>query len=183
MSPASYRMLDGDWPVLQQANKVPLAVYDLIKAEGNGSAITSNLGFFLLGKFYIDTALLVPHSTQRAINTEHADELVKSFQTVGPFRTESPGVVIGLGDGWYQMKNSGPTPYMISRSCPHLHYLCKEPNGAIGEIIRGNHRTEAIKRYSLQSDNPQTHENYWYYEVLVPSKPFLLYLSSCIDVI
>jgi hypothetical protein len=99
MSPASYRMLDGDWPVLEQANRVPLAVYDLITAEGNGSAITSNLGFFLLGKFYIGTALLVPHSTQHAINTEHADELVKSVQTVGSFCTESPGVVIGLSKG------------------------------------------------------------------------------------
>jgi hypothetical protein len=175
MSAIAYSMLDGPWPVLQKANTVSPSVIDIIKTIGNGTAITTNLGYFSLGRFYIETSLLTPHITQRPLNTMHADTLKQNFQQSGPMRTEYHGVVIGLGDGWYNMKNPGPRPYMISSSCPHLDLLRKSSGGPIAEIIRGNHRTEAIRRYSSQTEpspsqaqSPLQHENYWFYEVLVP---------------
>ena len=170
LSSIAYHMLDGEWPVLDQAPRVPTSASNHVITIGNGSAITTNIGYFSLGKFYIDTTLLMPHPTQRPIESRHVDSLKESFHTLGPMRTENHGVVIGLGEGWYRMKNNGPRAYMISKSCPHLHHLRDTPDGCIGEIIRGNHRTEAIRRYSSQVDPPLFHENYWYYEVLVPSK-------------
>lgn len=53
----------------------------------------------------------------------HADTLKHNFQQSSPMHTEYHGVIIGLGDGWYNMKNPGPRPYVISSSCPHLYLL------------------------------------------------------------
>jgi hypothetical protein len=152
-------MLDGDWPALDVASPVPLEILELIKAEGNGTAISSCLGYLSVGHFYIDTGLRVPHDTQRPIISSHADQLREDFGVKGILRTESPGVVIGLGEGWYSMKNNGPKPFIISKSSPHLHHLSESSGGPVGEIIRGGHRTEAIRHYSHLSD--ASHEDYW----------------------
>jgi hypothetical protein len=167
MSVLPYTLLEGSWPVLQQANPIPQIIWDKVLQDANGSAITNHIGYFSLGLFYIDCNLLVPHSTQRPINTQHANQLFNNFSHVGIFRTQFPGVVISLGDGWTHMLNTGPKPYKISKSSPHLHHLSTTLGGPIAQIIRGNHRTEAIQKYSRQP--LYFHENFWCYNVLLPS--------------
>ena len=165
-SPATYDVLEGTWPVLGLAKQVPASVINAISSAGNGSAISQNLGYFSLGYFFISTDLIEPHITQRPIDTTHAGVLKEDFVKTGIFRTESPGVVIGLGDGWNHMHHSGPESYMINSSSPHLHRLSLSPQGPVAQVIRGGHRTEAVHRFSKTPG--QEKENYWYYNVLLP---------------
>jgi hypothetical protein len=55
---------------------------------------------------------------------------------------------------------------MISPTCSHLSKLSKLPTGPIAQIIRGGHRTEAIKKFAEESRKPN--ESYWFYTVLIP---------------
>ena len=168
VAPVSYRMLEGDWPVLQQANPVSVNIMDRIKSEASGSAITSHIGYISLGCFFIHTDLLEPHPTQRPISQPHVQKLRDDFARMGVLRMEHVGVVIGLGNGWGQMKNQTPNHYMISTSCPHLPRLANTHGGPIAQIIRGNHRTAAIRNFS-KSPQSDPSQNYWFYQVLLPS--------------
>jgi hypothetical protein len=163
---STHLMLEGDWPVLEQATPFSDMIFEAIKTAANGAAINPYLGYFSLGNFYIHTSLLNPHPTQRSINKGHVQLLKEEFKNKGIFRVENSGVVIGLGEGWNQMKNNGPVPFMINPTCPHLSHLSTTPNGPIAEVIRGGHRTEAVKTYATESNQPE--ESYWYYTVLIP---------------
>jgi hypothetical protein len=165
-SSATYDNFEGEWPVLGLARQVPASITKAISSAGNGSAISQNLGYFSLGYFFINADLIEPHITQRPIDTTHTGVLKEDFIRTGIFRTESPGVVIGLGDGWNQMYHSGPESYMIDSSSPHLHRLSLSPQGPVAQVIRGGHRTEAVKQYARMPG--QEKDNYWYYNVLLP---------------
>ena len=129
-------------------------------------ALSSYSGYFSLGFFYIHTSLLEPHPTQRPLSPSHVQALKEDFGKRGIFRTDNPGVVIGLGQGWNSLRNTGPEVYTINQSCPHLHLLSRSDSGPIGQIIRGNHRTEAVHHHAQTTFQPG--ESYWYYNVLVP---------------
>lgn len=145
---------------------IPSHVWSQILSNASGSAITNHLRYLSLGSFLIHTNLLVSHPTQRMVDRDHVLQLRKSFEDSAIERIENPGVVIGLGEGWLRMKYTGPDNYMISMSSPHLDILSTTPNGPIGQIIRGGHRTAAIKDYAKR--NPGRFENFWCYQVLVP---------------
>jgi hypothetical protein len=162
-----YTMLEGSWPVLGQATPCSDYVFEQIKSAANGAAITEQLGFLSLGTFCIHTSLVESHATQRPLNPAHVKALKESFETKGIMRGENMGVVIGLGDGWANMKNNGPLPCMITDKFPHLPHLTSS-DGQIAQVIRGGHRTQAIKEYAEELDKPE--ENYWLYTVLVPGK-------------
>ena len=81
-------------------------------------------------------------------------------------RIENPGIIIGLGEEWLDMKKKGPGHIFISLSCPHLSRLSLIPGGPIGQIIRGSHRTAAVKLFFSREEN--IGQNYWVYNVLVP---------------
>jgi len=165
----AFSFLEGDWPVsgLGQAPEVPSHIIQRIKAEANGRIISSSLSYLSLGCFFINTDLLTPHPTQRQIDFNHVADLRKDFFEMGILREDHPGVVIGLGDGWYQMKKNTPKHLYITKNSPHLNRLATTPGGPIGQVVRGGHRTAAIKNLSRDPDHIQ--ENYWYYNVLVPS--------------
>lgn len=171
-SPDFYTSLEGDWPVLEQANDIPTWVTTAIREASNSNAITQYLSYYSLGFFYVHTSLLEPHASQRPIDTQHVDKLLKSYQELGIFRTEHPGVLIGTGDGWYSMRNASPLPVMLSPSFPHLNHLSHIQNGPIAQIIRGHHRTVAMNRFATNTDGSQSDESYWYYNILVPSMYF-----------
>lgn len=173
LSPASYKLLDGVWPVLDNFPQVPSHVIDRITSDASGTAITNNLQYLSIGLFLIDTDLLKPHLTQRPVDQDHVVELKDSFQSNGILRTESPGVVIGLGEGWLQMRNSSPQLYRITKTSPHLNLLAAQPGGPIAHVIRGGHRTEAIRSFAMHPDNGIPEENFWYYNVLAPGLFFL----------
>ena len=141
-------------------------VFNDLQIASNGGVISTNLGHLSLGLFYIHTSLLQPHGTQRPIESGHVDKLIKDFQERGIFREEHPGVVIGIGEGWNTMKHHQALPYMITPTCPHLSKLSLTSNGPIGEIIRGDPRTEAIKKYAKERNEAE--ESYWLYQVLIP---------------
>jgi hypothetical protein len=61
------------------------------------------------------------------------------FNAVGVHRMNHPGVVIGLGPGWFDMLKTKGNHVMISSSSPHLGKLATYENGPIGEIICGGH--------------------------------------------
>jgi hypothetical protein len=169
VAPLNYKWLEGEWPVLDEAKPVPPNVFNRIRSNGTGSAITSEIGFFTLGIFYITPDLLEPHPTQRPINHNHVTVIIRDFQSLGIHRLEEPGVVIGLGDGWLKMKNNGEVPYMITPSSPHLNLLSSTHGGPIGQIIRGGHRSAAIKRFS-RSEQEHMSQNFWAYKVLLPGQ-------------
>ena len=176
MTGLSYDLLAGDWPLLGQAERASLKIMERIKNEGSGISLTSNLEYLSLGYFLIDTELLCPHPTQRRVSQDHVGSLVEEFERFGVQLVEHPGVVIGLGDGWYEMKKTKPKHVRIASSSPHLNRL-RNPDISdqfIGQVIRGGHRTEAIKRYTKKYDN--IHQSLWYYNVLIPCKVFFLYL-------
>ena len=172
-APIPHSLLEGDWPILGQTKEVPPHVIDRITSEGSGSAISSNISYFSLGLFLIYAKLLEPHPTQRKIDWSHVNKLKDDFLNVGILRIENPGVVIGLGEGWYQMKKDNPRHVLISPNCSHLDQLNIIPGGAIGQVLRGGHRTAAIK--SFGEENPG--HGFWYYDVLIPGKlsPLLVY--------
>lgn len=164
-------MLTGDWPVkgLVEANSYP-RILEEIRQEANGSAITKHNAYFSLGLFYIDTPLLVQHAVQRPTTIGNVENLVVKLETEGIRREENPGAIIGLGEGWYNMKKNMPGRMLIHTTSPHLHHLQKTTGGPIGEVIRGGHRTAAIRNISAKNKNPGM--NYWIYEVLVPGMCF-----------
>jgi hypothetical protein len=189
-SPASlyhipYSLLEGDWPVLDRANVSPL-VFKKIQSDANGFSISTHiehlsLGKFListdlvahiknlsLGTFLISTDLLEPHPVQRETSLKHVQKLCNDFMNQGVSRIENPGVIIGLGEGWLDMKKKCPGHILISSSCPHLSQLSLIPGGPIGQIIRGSHRTAAVKLFSSREEN--VGQNYWAYNVLVPGE-------------
>jgi hypothetical protein len=175
----AYEPFSGDWPVFNQVD-VPLRILERIKTEANGSALSSNIDFLSLGYYYIDTTLLAPHPTQRQIDQDHVMELGLAFENKGILRGEKKhaGVVIGLGNGWYQMKKDNPKNIMISPTSPHLPLLSSCLDGPIAEIIRGNHRCAAIKRLS-KTVPAYKDQNFWYFQVLVPGNVlFHLFLTS-----
>ena len=105
------------------------------------------------------------------------------FRKRGVVRSEEVGVVIGLGQGWNQIKNNGPLPYMITLEFPHISKLSTSSNKPIAQVIRGGHRTKSIKHFSIESEQPD--ESYWLYTVLIPSKyivnsNFKVLLEDCL---
>jgi hypothetical protein len=168
MSLPTHITLEDKWPVLDSATPCSDAVFDAIKTAADGEIITTKIGYLSLGNFYIPTSLLESHPTQRTLNKGHVANLKQAFINPGIHRDENPGVIIGLGDGWNMMKNSGPLPYMIPSTWAHLSQLSKVSDGPIGQVICGGHRTEAIKQYSDESNNPE--ENYWLFTILISGK-------------
>ena len=168
MSSVTYTLLDGEWPILSQAAPIPASVIEAVSSEITGLKFTTYLGYFSVGYFFIDADLIEQHSCQRPISSTHADLLREDFEQKGIYRTESPGVVIGLGEGWKEMKNNGPNIIMITKKSPHLHHLSLSLDGPTAQVIHGGHHTEAIRRFSKLSSQPD--ENYWLYNVLLPSK-------------
>lgn len=156
------------WPApgYEHVSKPPSSIFDKIKNDANGSSISTHMSYLSLGFFYIRTSLLEPHPTQREIDSVHVKSLKDDFVRMRALRSDHPGVVIGLGDGWYEMKKNTPKPMFISANSPHLDHLSLEPKGPIGQIIRGCHRTAAA--YLLSKDPAYGGHDYWYYNVLVP---------------
>ena len=97
------------------------------------------------------------HPLQRKINNAHVQKLLDQFQYQGVLRIENPGVVIGNGSGWYNMKKLGPKHIFIKPTSPHLNALNLAPDGPIGQIIRGGHRTAVAFE---QKEN--IGQDYWY---------------------
>jgi len=174
MSSSSFKLLDGEWPILGQAPAVPASVLDEITSKSLGDGITGNLGYLSLGLFYIDVDLVEPHCSQRGVSSDHVRKLAEDFNDRGIFRAENSGVVIGLGDGWMQMKNPGPHTIKIATDSKYLHHLSLAPGGPIAQVIRGGHRTAAIKRHAASLDDPT--EAYWLYTVLVPGEFLSLFV-------
>jgi hypothetical protein len=169
MSGTSYTLLDSEWPAFDVATHVPAHIIETISSTSTGLGLSTNLGYFSIGHFFIDVDLVQQHSTQRPISLDHINSLKDGFENRGIQRTESAGVVIGIGKGWLDMKNSSPINYRItSSSSPHHHHLGLSSDGPIAEVIRGGHRTEAIRQFSALPGN--SNENYWYYNVLIPGK-------------
>ena len=159
--------LEGNWPVLEKASKIPPYVFETIRREARGSSISSHVQYLSLGYFLIKTSLLEPHPTQRPINQQHVKNLSESFLAMGIHRLDNPGVVIGLGEGWYEMKKNTQRQMLITKDSPHLLHLALKENGPIGQIIRGGHRTKAMSHLSSNSVDHKAYD-YWYYQVLVP---------------
>ena len=150
MSSSTYNLFEGAWPVLKQA----FTLYTDQVFKDNGGVISINLGHLTLGLFYIH------------------DRLVKDFNERGIFKEEHPGVVIGIGEGWDHMKHQKALPYMISPTSPHLSNLSLTSNSPISQVICGDHRTAAIKRYAEKRNEPE--ESYWLYRVLIPGIFFIV---------
>jgi hypothetical protein len=178
-SSLSYQILDGSWPVLEQAVALPTAIMKEAYGACNSSFIGSSLGYFDLGMFYIHTTLLKAHPTQRSVSLPHIEALQQSFANTGIRRAENPGVVIGLGNGWHNMKNSHPVPVMITPGFSHLYQLQIDGEGPVGEIIRGNHRTIAMQCFSQQQEQEDLSEPFWLYRVLITGE--LLYTKLVYD--
>jgi hypothetical protein len=171
----AYTLLQGSWPILDKVQP-PAEVLEKIKTDALGSSIKDHEGFLSLGYFLISTDLLEPHSTQRRIDCDHLKKLKDAFMMQGILRFENGGVVIGCGDGWYDMKKKTPGHIMIDSRSPHIHRLSSAPGGPIGYIIRGGHRSAAIKSFSLSVEGALD-QDYWFYNVLVPgivNLPFIV---------
>jgi hypothetical protein len=166
-APFQYKYLEGDWPVLDLAPDVS-GTLEKIKENGTGNAVSMNMSYLSLGHFFISTELLGLHPLQRQIDNNHVMNLKADFQRMGIDVVEHPGVIIGLGKGWMQMKKpSHMNHIMITSSSPHIHHLQETPGGPIGLVIRGGHRTTAIT--SLSKENTEYYgRSFWYYNVLVP---------------
>jgi hypothetical protein len=163
-----YQLLTGEWPVLEAASPIPDQILEAITLDKSSHALCTHIQYLNLGYFYIDADLVVSHSSQRPIISDHAENLKKDFEDQNPLRDAFPGVVIGLGNGWNNMKNTGPVKYKITKDFPFLSKLSDKSNGPIAHVIRGGHRTEAIRRFSALPGKLE--ENYWLYQVLLPSK-------------
>ena len=159
-------MFDGQWPILNMPTPYTDQVYKAIQADRTGNAITIHNNYLSLGTYFLHTSLLELHPTQRKPDLNHVNSLKEDFKKMGIDRLGHPGVVIGLGNGWNIMKNTTAYTYMISPSCPHLSQLSGGENGKIGQVIRGGHRTEAVKKYAEEMGEPEA--GYWAYNVLIP---------------
>ena len=145
-----------------------MAVLQAVFSEMTGNVLSNNISHFSLGLFYINTDLVEQHPAQRAISSSYVDELVQDFEQTNILRTECPGVVIGLNGGWKNLKNTGGAIYRISSSSSCIDMLRGTSGGPIAQVIRGGHRTEAIRCFSGKPD--MSDENYWCYNVLLPSR-------------
>jgi hypothetical protein len=176
----SYELLEGNWPVLGLAEQPTAEIIEDIKKAAYGYSITEHIGFLSLGYFLISTELLEMHPTQRPTNQAHIQRLRKDFLNRGILRIANPGVVIGLGDGWYNMKKDTQKHMMIDPQSPHLTHLSNTPNGPIGQIIRGGHRTRAVESLAKHTEGFEDHD-YWYYNVLIPGMfSVILYLIQLV---
>ena len=111
--------------------------------------------------------LLEPHPTQRPIDPSHITTLLNEFNECGLLHYEHPGVVIGLGEGWMELKNTGNNNYKITKNDEFLYHLSINNNPSpIAQIIWGSHRTEAIKKYA--ESERKLEKVYWLYKVLIP---------------
>jgi hypothetical protein len=182
IAPLHYRWLDGEWPMFDQAPQIPPYIWEQIHSDACGSAISSHIQYLSLGFFLINTGLLEPHPIQRKIDQNHVKQMRNEFDSKGIHRMDYPGVVIGLGKGWLSMNHRGPQNYLISPTSPHLHHLSKTHGGPIAQIIRGGHRTAAIRNYSQDPTNLNMAENFWYYRVLVPGQFDLKYFFFFVKV-
>ena len=145
MSLPTSNTISGTWPDLAPGIEEASSVSDEIIARVKN---TEDLGHFTLGDYYIDAELLEPHPTQRPIAPFHIDSLIQEFIDRGVLRSEYPGVVIGSGEGWMKMKNTGKNPYKITKDNEFLYHLSiNNQISPIAQIIQGSHRTEAIKKY------------------------------------
>ena len=174
--------LDGEWPVLGPAPPLSARILRLITDNASGSAISTHGGHLSLGLFYINTDLVEPYPTQRSINKSHFENLSHQFEERGILHKDNPGVVIGLGKGWYNMKNSNPSKYKIGDFCPHLGQLSLTNGGPIAQVIHVGHQTQAMREYKGEDLGSK----YWLYNVLIPGMfPFIFNPSflSCVTVI
>ena len=166
-----YTLIDDAEYSFEEASSLPKAVFANTCTFNSGDGISRNLGHYTIGNFYIDCDLLEPHSCQRPIDKNHAELLHDQFTNQGILRDQNPGVVIGNGPGWMKIKTSHA--YKITSQCSFLSELRLSPGGPIGQVIRGGHRTKAIKLYSDKKQEPE--ENFWLYTVFIPGN--IIYLS------
>jgi hypothetical protein len=162
----AYASLDDNWPVLSSAPVIPANVLAGISTAAISDFLLQHLGYFSLGKFFIDCSLLAPHHTQRMVDDTHVDKLVENFNVKTIQRSSFPGTVIGTGDGWKEMFNNRGLPVKITKGSKHLSLLRAVPDGPIGWIMHGLHRNEAAKKYSHMNNKPN--EEYWLFQVLLP---------------
>jgi hypothetical protein len=160
-----WQMLEGDWPILAKA-EINQPILDQIKLEANGSSIINHHDYLWLGAFFIQTDLLTQHSVQREPTRQNVTNLIERFEKSGIRRVQNKGVVIGVGEGWYDMKKNVKHHIFISPTSPHCNRLNAYRNGPIGQIIRGGHRTLAIRDFSKSRKCPE--QNYWMYDVYIP---------------
>ena len=139
IDPLNTSYLEGDWPILDQAQEVPAYILENIKQDAFGASISSHMSYLSLGYFFIRTGLLEPHPTQRPLNQQHVMALKDDFIRIGIHRLENPGVVIGMGEDWNYMKKNTPKHMFINQSSPHLNRLALTPGGKIGQVLRGGH--------------------------------------------
>jgi hypothetical protein len=164
--------------LLVRAFDVPSHILDNMKAAGTGDNLSLNQPFFSLGNFMIHTSLLESHPTQRPLDTNHVKTLIGNFESQGVLRMDHKGVVIGCGDGWLEMRNPTPQTFMITPTTSGLETLFKHKEdgtlGPIAQIIRGNHRTAAIKKFATH-DGMET-QDFWCYEVLSPGSCLFIFV-------
>ena|SRR5271168_3973450 len=87
-SSSPYKLLEGNWPILEPVSAVSASVIEAIASEGLGSSITSNIKYLSLGYFYIDAELVEQHPCQRPLSFSHVTKLKHEFETKGIFREE-----------------------------------------------------------------------------------------------
>jgi hypothetical protein len=179
MSSTPYTLLDAQTPIseLIQAKPIPQAVFDTVSSEMTGYALSQHLQNFSLGLFFIDTDLVEQHPSQREVLSSYVDKLVEDFEQSQILRMEQYGVAIGLGEGWEGLKNNSGVTYRITSSSPCVDTLRGSDGGAIAQVIRGGHRTEAVRRLSQKPD--MSEENYWCYLVLLPGKCSYHFYCDC----
>ena len=120
MSSVNYTLLEGSLPVagLVEANTVSAEVNQKVLDGRTGTTLTELIHYYSLGKIFIDAELLEQHPVQRDRNLKHIEELVGEYENTGICRNDHSGVIIGLGDGWKQLKNTGEVVYRISKDSP-----------------------------------------------------------------
>jgi hypothetical protein len=167
---------EASFASLGPASPVPDNIFQAVSSDRTHSGLTTYLPYFSLGDFMVDVDLLEPHPTQRKIDSLHLDTLLKSFENTGAQRVENYGVAIGLGEGWNNLKKLEGKLLRITSATPNLENLRITPGGPIAQVIRGGHRTAAIKHFSTLPD--MSDEGYWCYTILIPSKSFFILLLS-----
>jgi hypothetical protein len=113
-----YQLLTGEWPVLETASPIPDQILEAITSDKSSHALCTHLPYLTLGYFYIDADLVESHSSQRPIISEHAEHLKQDFVDQTPLHDAKPRAVIGLGDGWNNMKNTSPVNFKITKTFP-----------------------------------------------------------------
>ena len=146
VDPLNTSYLEGDWPILDQAQEVPAYILENIKQDAFGASISSHImmSYLSLGYFFIHTRLLEAHLSQRPLNQHHVKALKDNFICIGIHHLENPWVIIGMGEDWNQMKKNTQKHMFINQSSPHLNCLALSPGEKIGQILCGGHQTAAI---------------------------------------